>query len=163
MKELLASEELRYDLINAELVEIKEKYADERRTQIVKMATEFNPEDMYADDDMVITISHLGYIKRTPLADFRQQTRGGIGSKAGSARDQDFIEYVHQASMHSTMMFFTEMGRLYWLKVYELPEGNKQSKGRAIQNMINLQTGDKVRTCINVKGLKDYEFSFLGC
>jgi len=107
---------------------------------------------------MVITISHLGYIKRTPLADFRQQTRGGIGSKAGSARDQDFIEYVHQASMHSTMMFFTEMGRLYWLKVYELPEGNKQSKGRAIQNMINLQTGDKVRTCINVKGLNDQEY-----
>ncbi len=158
LKELLENEELRYDLINTELVEIKEKYADERRTQIVKMATEFNPEDMYADDDMVITISHLGYIKRTPLADFRQQTRGGIGSKAGSARDQDFIEYVHQASMHSTMMFFTEMGRLYWLKVYELPEGNKQSKGRAIQNMINLQTGDKVRTCINVKGLNDQEY-----
>ena len=158
LNELLASEEMRYDVINAELVEIKEKYGDERRTQIVKMATEFNPEDMYADDDMVITISHLGYIKRTPLADFRQQTRGGIGSKAGSARDQDFIEYVHQASMHSTMMFFTEMGRLYWLKVYELPEGNKQSKGRAIQNMINLQKGDKVRTCINVKGLNDQEY-----
>jgi DNA gyrase subunit A len=107
---------------------------------------------------MVITISHLGYIKRTPLADFRQQTRGGIGSKAGSARDQDFIEYVYQASMHSTMMFFTEMGRLYWQKVYDLPEGNKQSKGRAIQNMINLQKGDKVRTCINVKGLNDKEY-----
>ena len=158
LNELLASEEMRYDVINEELVEIKEKYGDERRTRIVKMATEFNPEDMYADDDMVITISHLGYIKRTPLADFRQQTRGGIGSKAGSARDQDFIEYVHQASMHSTMMFFTEMGRLYWLKVYELPEGNKQSKGRAIQNMINLQKGDKVRTCINVKGLNDQEY-----
>ena len=158
LNELLANEEMRYDVINAELVEIKEKYGDERRTKIVKMATEFNPEDMYADDDMVITISHLGYIKRTPLADFRQQTRGGIGSKAGSARDQDFIEYVHQASMHSTMMFFTEMGRLYWLKVYELPEGNKQSKGRAIQNMINLQKGDKVRTCINVKGLNDQEY-----
>ena len=115
LNELLASEEMRYDLINAELLEIKEKYGDERKTQIVKMATEFNPEDMYADDDMVITISHLGYIKRTPLADFRQQTRGGIGSKASSARDQDFIEKVYQASMHSTMMFFTEMGRLYWL------------------------------------------------
>ena len=134
LNDLLNNEEMRYDLI------------------------EFNPEDMYADDDMVITISHLGYIKRTPLADFRQQTRGGVGSKASSARDQDFIEYVHQASMHSTMMFFTEMGRLYWLKVYELPEGNKQSKGRAIQNMINLQTGDKVRTCINVKGLNDPEY-----
>ncbi|MBR2166176.1 MAG: DNA gyrase subunit A, partial [Paludibacteraceae bacterium] len=158
LNDLLNNEEMRYDLIESELVEVKEKYGDERRTKIVKMATEFNPEDMYADDDMVITISHLGYIKRTPLADFRQQTRGGVGSKASSARDQDFIEYVHQASMHSTMMFFTEMGRLYWLKVYELPEGNKQSKGRAIQNMINLQTGDKVRTCINVKGLNDPEY-----
>ena len=155
---LLASEVMRYEVIENELVEIKDKYADERRTRIIKMATEFNPEDMYADDDMVITISHLGYIKRTPLADFRQQTRGGVGSKAGSARDQDFIEYVYQASMHSTMMFFTEMGRLYWQKVYDLPEGNKQSKGRAIQNMINLQKGDKVRTCINVKGLNDAEY-----
>ncbi len=144
LNELLASEVMRYELITEELQEVKEKYADERRTKIVKMATEFNPEDMYADDDMVITISHLGYIKRTPLADFRQQGRGGVGSKASSSRDEDFIEYVHQASMHSTMMFFTEQGRLYWLKVYEIPEGNKQSKGRAIQNMINLQKGDKV-------------------
>ena len=158
LNELLANEVMRYDVINEELLEIKDKYADERRTQIVKMATEFNPEDMYADDDMVITISHLGYIKRTPLTEFRQQTRGGIGSKAGSARDTDFIEKVYQASMHSTMMFFTEMGRLYWLKVYELPEGNKQSKGRAIQNMINIQKEDKVRTCINVKGLNDAEY-----
>lgn len=158
LNELLASETLRYDVINEELQEIKDKYGDERRTQIVKMATEFNPEDMYADDDMVITISHLGYIKRTPLTEFRQQARGGIGSKAGSARDEDFIEYVHQASMHSTMMFFTEAGRLYWQKVYELPEGNKQSKGRAIQNMINLEKGDKVRAFINVKGLNDPEY-----
>ena len=158
LNELLANEVMRYDVINEELQEIKDKYADERRTQIVKMATEFNPEDMYADDDMVITISHLGYIKRTPLTEFRQQTRGGIGSKAGSARDTDFIEKIYQASMHSTMMFFTEMGRLFWLKVYELPEGNKQSKGRAIQNMINIQKEDKVRTCINVKGLNDAEY-----
>ena len=158
LNDLLNSETMRYDLIKEELLEIKEKYADERRTQIVKMATEFNPEDMYADDDMVITISHLGYIKRTPLSEFRSQTRGGIGSKASASRDQDFIEYVHQASMHSTMMFFTEMGRLYWLKVYEIPEGNKQSKGRAIQNMINLQKGDKVRAFINVKGLNDEEY-----
>ena len=107
---------------------------------------------------MVITISHLGYIKRTPLADFRQQGRGGIGSKAGAARDEDFIEYVHQASMHSTMMFFTERGRLYWLKVYDIPEGNKQSKGRAIQNMINLEKGDKVRAFVNVKGLNDADY-----
>ena len=158
LNDLLNSETMRYDLIKDELIEIKEKYADERRTQIVKMATEFNPEDMYADDDMVITISHLGYIKRTPLSEFRSQTRGGVGSKASASRDQDFIEYVHQASMHSTMMFFTEMGRLYWLKVYEIPEGNKQSKGRAIQNMINLQKGDKVRAFINVKGLNDEEY-----
>ncbi len=158
LNELLASEIMRYDVINDELSEIKDKYGDERRTQIVKMATEFNPEDMYADDDMVITISHLGYIKRTPLTEFRQQARGGIGSKAGSARDEDFIEYVHQASMHSTMMFFTEAGRLYWQKVYELPEGNKQSKGRAIQNMINLDKGDKVRAFINVKGLNDPDY-----
>jgi DNA gyrase subunit A len=158
LNELLASEIMRYDVINSELVEIKEKYADERRTQIVKMATEFNPEDMYADDDMVITISHLGYIKRTPLTEFRQQGRGGIGTKASSARDADFIEYLHQASMHATMMFFTEKGRLYWIKVYDLPEGNRQSKGRAIQNLINLEKDDKVRTFLAVKGLNDAEY-----
>lgn len=158
LNELLASEAMRYDVISEELEEIKQKYADPRRTQIVKMATEFNPEDMYADDDMIITISHMGYIKRTPLSEFRAQSRGGIGSKATGSRDSDFTEYLYQASMHSTMMFFTEMGRLYWLKVYELPEGNKQSKGRAIQNMINLQKGDRVRTCINVKGLNDKEY-----
>lgn len=158
LKELLDNETLRYDLINEELAEIREKFVDERRTRIVKMATEFNPEDMYADDDMVITISHLGYIKRTPLAEFRQQGRGGIGTKASSSRDEDFIEYVHQASMHSTMMFFTERGRLYWIKVYDLPEGTRQSKGRAIQNIINLDKGDRVRTFINVKGLNDEEY-----
>ncbi len=158
LKELLGNEALRYDLINEELAEIREKFADERRTRIVKMATEFNPEDMYADDDMVITISHLGYIKRTPLAEFRQQGRGGIGTKASSSRDEDFIEYVHQAPMHSTMMFFTERGRLYWIKVYDLPEGTRQSKGRAIQNIINLDKGDRVRTFINVKGLNNEEY-----
>ena len=158
LNELLANEVMRYELIEQELQEVKDKYADERRTQIVKMATEFNPEDMYADDDMVITISHLGYIKRTPLSEFRQQSRGGIGTKASASRDSDFIEYVHQASMHSTMMLFTEMGRLYWIKVYDLPEGNRQSKGRAIQNVINLQKGDRVCTFINVKGLNDPDF-----
>ena len=158
LKELLGSEQMRYEVIDTELLEIKEKYADERRTQIVKMATEFNPEDMYADDDMVITISHLGYIKRTPLTEFRSQARGGIGAKATTARDEDFIEYVHQANMHSTMMFFTERGRLYWLKVYDIPEGNKQSKGRALQNMINLQKGDKVCAFIHVKNLNDEEY-----
>lgn len=158
LQELLASEHLRYELIKTELLEIKDKYADERRTKIVLAATEFNPEDMYADDDMVITISHLGYIKRTPLTEFRQQSRGGMGAKASASRDEDFIEYVHTASMHSTMMFFTEKGICYWLKVYELPEGNKQSKGRAIQNIINIQKGDKIRAFINVKGLNDEEF-----
>ncbi len=158
LKELLGSEQMRYEVIDSELLEIKEKYSDERRTQIVKMATEFNPEDMYADDDMVITISHLGYIKRTPLTEFRSQARGGIGAKATTARDEDFIEYVHQANMHSTMMFFTEQGRLYWLKVYDIPEGNKQSKGRALQNMINLQKGDKVCAFIHVKNLNDEEY-----
>ena len=155
---LLADEHLRFELIKEELLEIKEKYADERRTKIVPMATEFNPEDMYADDDMVITISHLGYIKRTALSEFRQQSRGGIGAKGSATRDEDFIEYVHTASMHSTMMFFTERGQVYWLKVYDIPEGNKTSKGRAIQNMINIQKGDKVRAFINVKGLNDGDF-----
>lgn len=158
LQELLGSERLRYELIKTELIEIKEKYADERRTKVVMTATEFNPEDMYADDDMVITISHLGYIKRTPLTDFRQQGRGGIGAKASDSRDEDFIEYVHTASMHSTMMFFTEQGLCYWLKVYEIPEGNKSSKGRAIQNIINIQKGDKIRAFINIKGLNDDEF-----
>ena len=158
LNELLGNEALRYDLIKEELQEIKDKYADERRTKVVMMASEFNPEDMYADDDMVITISHLGYIKRTALAEFRQQNRGGVGARGSATRDEDFIEYVHTASMHSTMMFFTERGQVYWLKVYEIPEGNKASKGRAIQNMINLQTGDKVCAFINVKGLQDEEF-----
>jgi len=158
LNELLANEVLRYGVIVEELQEIKDKYADERRTKIVKMATEFNPEDMYADDDMIITISHLGYIKRTPLAEFKEQGRGGVGMKASASRDEDFIEYVHQASMHSTMMFFTEAGRLYWQKVYDLPEGNRQSKGRAIQNIINLDKGDKVCAFINVKGLNDEEY-----
>ncbi len=158
LQELLGSEHLRYELIKTELIEIKEKYADERRTKVVMTATEFNPEDMYADDEMVITISHLGYIKRTPLTEFRQQGRGGIGAKASDSRDEDFIEYVHTASMHSTMMFFTEQGLCYWLKVYEIPEGNKSSKGRAIQNIINIQKGDKIRAFINIKGLNDGEF-----
>ena len=158
LQELLGSEHLRYELIKTELIEIKEKYADERRTKVVMTATEFNPEDMYADDEMVITISHLGYIKRTPLTEFRQQGRGGIGAKASDSRDEDFIEYVHTASMHSTMMFFTEQGLCYWLKVYEIPEGNKSSKGRAIQNIINIQKGDKIRAFINIKGLNDDEF-----
>lgn len=158
LEDLLAHEDKRYDVIVAELEEIKEKYGDERRTKISYSAEEFNPEDFYADDDMVITISHLGYIKRTPLAEFRQQGRGGVGVKASVSRDEDFTEYVHTASMHSTMMFFTEQGRLYWIKVYDLPEGNRQSKGRAIQNIINIEKGDKVRAFLTIKGLDDKEF-----
>jgi len=158
LKQLLAHEPLRYEVIKEELREVKEKYGDERRTKIVPMATEFNPEDMYADDDMVITISHLGYIKRTPLIEFRSQGRGGMGAKGSATRDEDFIEYVHTATMHATMMFFTERGQVYWLKVYDIPEGNKQSKGRAIQNMVNIEKGDKVRAFITVKGLNDEEY-----
>ncbi|MBR1929665.1 MAG: DNA gyrase subunit A [Paludibacteraceae bacterium] len=158
LEELLGSEEKRYELISEELLEVKEKYSDERRTQIVYASEEFNPEDFYADDDMVITISHLGYIKRTALSEFRQQGRGGVGMKASSSRDEDFIEYIHTASMHSTMMIFTEKGKVYWIRVYELPEGNRQSKGRAIQNIINIESGDRVRAFINVKGLQDKEF-----
>lgn len=158
LNELLANEDLRYDVIVNELQEVKDKYADERRTQISYAAEEFNPEDFYADDDMVITISHMGYIKRTALTEFRQQGRGGLGAKASNARDEDFIEYVHTASMHSTMMFFTQMGRCYWLKVYDIPEGNKQSKGRAIQNLLNIEKGDKIQAFINVKGLNDKEY-----
>ena len=146
---LLASEVMRYEVIENELVEIKEKYADERRTRIIKMATEFNPEDMYADDDMVITISHMGYIKRTPLAEYRIQNRGGVGMKGSATRDEDFIEHIYVASMHNTMLFFTEKGRCYWLKVYEIPEGTRSSKGRAIQNVIQIAQNDKVRAYIN--------------
>lgn len=159
LKELLGSEDLRYGVIVEELQEVKAKYADERRTQIVRTTSEFNPEDMYADDDMIITISHLGYIKRVPLSEFRSQRRGGIGAKASKARDEDFIEYMHQASMHSTMMFFTNKGYIYKMKVYEIPEGNRQAKGRAIQNLINLQKDEKVQAFINVKGLEDEAYT----
>ena len=158
LKAVLESEDMRYDIIKTELNEVKDKYNDPRRTQIVKMATEFNEADMYADDSMVITISHLGYIKRTPLVEFKQQGRGGVGSRATAARDEDFIEYVHEATNHSTLLLFTQLGRLYWLKVYEIPEGNRQSKGRAIQNMINLQKDDKICAFINVKELNNEDY-----
>lgn len=145
-------------IIKDELCEIKERYGDERRSEIVYSSEEFNPEDFYADDDMVITISHLGYIKRTPLAEYRTQHRGGVGAKGSATRDEDFIEHIYVASMHNTMMFFTEMGRCYWLKVYQIPEGTRASKGRAIQNVIQIEPGDKVRAYINVKNLADKEF-----
>ena len=158
LKAVLANVDMQMQIIKDELVEIKEKYGDERRSEIIYASEEFNPEDFYADDDMVITISHMGYIKRTPLAEYRTQNRGGVGAKGSATRDEDFIEHIYVASMHNTMMFFTEMGRCYWLKVYQIPEGTRSSKGRAIQNVIQIEPGDKVRAYINVKNLNDKEF-----
>ena len=158
LKDILANVELRMQIIKDELVEVKAKYGDKRRTEIVYASEEFNPEDFYADDEMIITISHLGYIKRTPLTEFRAQGRGGVGSKGSDSRDADFIEYIYPASMHNTMMLFTQKGRCYWLKVYEIPEGSKNSKGRAIQNLLNIESDDKVNAFIRVKGLNDSEY-----
>ena len=156
--EVLRSEPLQMKIIKDELLEMKEKYSDERRTEIVYASEEFNPEDFYADDEMVITISHMGYIKRTPLAEYRTQNRGGVGAKGSATRDEDFIEHIYVASMHNTMLFFTEKGRCFWLKVYEIPEGARSSKGRAIQNVIQIEPDDKVRAYINVKSLADAEY-----
>ena len=158
LKEVLADVGLQMQIIKDELLEIKEKYGDERRSEIGYASEEFNPEDFYADDDMVITISHMGYIKRTPLAEYRTQNRGGVGAKGSATRDEDFIEHIYVASMHNTMLFFTEKGRCYWLKVYEIPEGARSSKGRAIQNVIQIEPDDKVRAYINVKRLNDAEY-----
>ena len=158
LKAVLANVDMQMQIIKDELLEIKEKYGDERRSEIIYSSEEFNPEDFYADDDMVITISHMGYIKRTPLAEYRTQNRGGVGAKGSATRDEDFIEHIYVASMHNTMMFFTEMGRCYWLKVYQIPEGTRSSKGRAIQNVIQIEPGDKVRAYINIKNLNDKEF-----
>ena len=158
LKAVLQSVDMQMQIIKDELQEIKQKYGDERRSEIIYSSEEFNPEDFYADDDMVITISHMGYIKRTPLAEYRTQNRGGVGAKGSATRDEDFIEHIYVASMHNTMMFFTEMGRCYWLKVYQIPEGTRTSKGRAIQNVIQIEPGDKVRAYINVKNLNDKEF-----
>ena len=158
LKAVLANVDMQMQIIKDELQEIKEKYGDERRSEIIYSSEEFNPEDFYADDDMVITISHMGYIKRTPLAEYRTQNRGGVGAKGSATRDEDFIEHIYVASMHNTMMFFTEMGRCYWLKVYQIPEGTRTSKGRAIQNVIQIEPGDKVRAYINVKNLNDKDF-----
>ncbi|MDR1652596.1 MAG: DNA gyrase subunit A [Prevotellaceae bacterium] len=158
LKEILEKIELRMQIIKDELIEIKNKYGDDRKTDIVYASEEFNPEDFYSDDEMIITISHLGYIKRTPLAEFRTQRRGGMGSKGGDTRDEDFIEYIYPASMHATMLLFTQKGRCYWLKVYEIPEGTKTSKGRAIQNLLNIESDDRVNAFIRVKGLDNKEF-----
>jgi DNA gyrase subunit A len=158
LKSVLASVDLQMKIIKDELIEIKEKYGDKRRTEIIPNAEEFNPEDFYADDDMVITISHMGYIKRTPLTEFRVQNRGGTGAKGGSTRDEDFIEHLYIATMHNTMLFFTRNGKCYWLKVYNIPEGSRTSKGRAMQNLINIEPDDNVRAFINVKNLNDEEY-----
>jgi len=157
-KEVLASETLRMTIIKDELLEIRSKYADERKTDIVPDAEEFNPEDFYANDDMVITISRMGYIKRTPLSEFKTQNRGGVGHKGSTTRDEDFLETLFTATMHNTMLFFTEKGKCFWLKVYEIPEGSKSSKGRAIQNLINLEPEDNIRAFINVEKLSDEEY-----
>jgi DNA gyrase subunit A len=158
LKSVLASVELQMKIIKDELFEIKEKYGDKRRTEIIPNAEEFNPEDFYADDEMVITISHMGYIKRTPLTEFRRQNRGGTGAKGGATRDEDFIEHLYIATMHNTMLFFTRNGKCYWLKVYAIPEGSRTSKGRAMQNLINIEPNDNVRAFINVKNLNDEEY-----
>ena len=156
--QILSDPELCKKVIKDELIEIKEAYGDERKTEILPDLSNFNAEDFYADDEVVITISHLGYIKRTPLAEFRAQGRGGVGAKGGSTRDQDFIEYIYQATMHNTMLFFTAKGRCYWLRVYEIEEGTRQSKGRAIQNMLNIEPDDRINACLHVKKLKDEAF-----
>jgi DNA gyrase subunit A len=158
LREVLASESLRMGIIKTELLDIKTKYGDQRRTEVEHNAEEFNPEDFYADDDMIITISHLGYIKRTPLSDFKTQGRGGIGSKGGVTREEDFIEHMFVASMHSTLLLFTKYGKCYWLKVYQIPEGSRTSKGRAIQNILNISGEDNVLAYIKVKTLDDRDF-----
>jgi DNA gyrase subunit A len=158
LKEILANESLRMQIIKDEMLEMKNKYGDSRRTLILPHEEEFNPEDFYADEEVVVTISHMGYIKRTPLYEYRTQKRGGVGAKGSSTREEDFLEHVFVATMHNYLLFFTDKGRCYWLKVYEIAEGSKISKGRAIQNMINIEPDDKIRTFIPVKNLADQEF-----
>ncbi len=157
-EDVLANESMQMQIIKDETMEMKEKYGDARRTEIALSAEEFNPEDFYADEDVVITISHLGYIKRTSLTEYRLQNRGGVGMKGSATRDEDFIEHIYVANMHSTMLLFTQNGKCYWLKVYEIPEGSRASKGRAIQNVINIEPDDKIKTYLNVKNLKDEDY-----
>lgn len=158
LNDILAHVELRMQIIKEELLAVKAQYGDPRRTDIVYASEEFNPEDFYADEEMVITISHMGYIKRTPLSDYKVQNRGGVGSKGSATRDEDFLEHMLMATMHNTMLFFTEKGKCFWLKVYEIPEGTKQSKGRAIQNLLNIEPGDKVKAYVNLLDLKDTDY-----
>ena len=157
-QDVLANESMQFGIIKDETLEMKEKYGDARRTEIALSAEEFNPEDFYADEDVVITISHLGYIKRTSLTEYRLQNRGGVGMKGSATRDEDFIEHIYVANMHSTMLLFTQNGKCYWLKVYEIPEGSRASKGRAIQNVINIEADDKIKAYLNVKNLKDEDY-----
>ena len=157
-EDVLANESMQMQIIKDETLEMKEKYGDARRTEIALSSEEFNPEDFYADEDVVITISHLGYIKRTSLTEYRLQNRGGVGMKGSATRDEDFIEHIYVANMHSTMLLFTQNGKCYWLKVYEIPEGSRASKGRAIQNVINIEADDKIKTYLNVKNLKDEDY-----
>ena len=158
LEEILNNDAVCRNLIKEELLEIRDKYGDERRTEIDYTAGDFNAEDFYSDDEMIITISHLGYIKRTPLTEFRAQNRGGVGAKGSDTRDEDFIEHIYPASMHNYMLFFTQKGRCYWLKVYDIPEGTKNSKGRAIQNLLNIESDDAVKAFIRIKALGDSEF-----
>lgn len=159
LNEILSNEDVCMQVVKDELQEIKDKYGDARKTEIVYASEELNPEDFYSDDEMIITISHMGYIKRTPLSEFRAQNRGGVGAKGSETRDADFVEYIYPASMHATMMFFTAKGKCYWLKVYDIPEGTKNSKGRAIQNLLNIEAGDKVNAFVRVKRLtSDIDF-----
>ena len=158
LESILADDEVCRKVMKDELLEVKAKYGDERRSEIVYSSEEFNPEDFYADDQMIITISHMGYIKRTPLTEFRAQNRGGVGSKGTETRDEDFVEHIYPATMHNTMMFFTQKGKCYWVKVYEIPEGTKNSKGRAIQNLLNIDSDDNVTAYLRVKSLEDSEF-----
>ncbi|MDR2011056.1 MAG: DNA gyrase subunit A [Bacteroidales bacterium] len=159
-KEILENFDLRMQIVKDEMLELKEKYSDKRRTEIVYASEELNPEDFYADDDVVITISHLGYIKRTLLTEFKAQNRGGVGSKGSTTRDEDFIAHMFVATMHNTLLLFTKSGKCYWLKVYEIPEGTKTSKGRAIQNLINIEPDDEVKAFLNVKSLKEYDYTY---
>ena len=158
LKELLGNEFMRYELIKTELLEVKEKFGDPRKTEIQYLADEMRIEDLIEDEDVVITISHLGYIKRTSATEYRQQRRGGRGAVGSKTREEDFVEHLFVASTHGTIMFFTEKGRCYWMRVYEIPEGEKQSKGRAIQNLIQLPGDDKVKAIIDVKKLDDKEY-----
>ena len=154
LKDILGSYDLQMEILCEEMESLKKKFGDERKTDIELSADEFNPEDFYPNEDVVITISHMGYIKRTPLSEYRLQNRGGVGAKGSTTRDEDFIEHIYVANMHSTMLFFTKNGKCYWLKVYEIPEGAKASKGRAIQNVINIEPDDKVCAYLNVNDLK---------